>query len=80
MNAATRLESNVVAFPEWQGHQQFEIGGRQYVVAEIGAFKEPPLVQFNPRLKKRDVARWQFLLFGAICSSLTAAAIKLLQL
>ena len=61
MKAAMRSDSNVVAFSDWHGHKQFEIGGRQYVVAEIGAFKEPPLVQFNPRLKRRDVARWQFL-------------------
>lgn len=80
MNTATRPEHNVVAFPSWSGHKQFEIGGRQYVVAEIGSFKEPPLVQLNLRLRKRDVARWQFLLFGAVCSSLTAFAIKLLQL
>ena len=67
MKAAMRSEFDVVTFPEWQ-------------VAEISSFKEPPLVQFNPRLKRRDVARWQFLLFGAICSCFTAIAIKLLQL
>ncbi len=80
MNAATRSEPNVLAFPVWSGHKQFEIGGRQFVVAEIGSFKEPPLVQFNLRLRKRDVARWQFLLFGAVCSSFTVFVIKLLQL
>lgn len=80
MKAATKSELNVVAFPGWSGHKQFEIGGRQFVVAEIGSFGEPPFVQLNLRLRKRDVARWQFLLFGAVCSSLTAFVIKLLQL